>query len=164
MNDFFRESKPALLPYFGLHKNGNHFELRRDTAEINAKLSRMGMFVLLTNADISGEQALQLYREKDGVEKCFDSLKNNLSLKRLRIHSQEALEGLLFIEFISLILYSQMSKTLRESGLNTSLTIPEVLFELRKIKKIRFGRKKTMISEISKQQRRILEAFDISIG
>ena len=57
-----------------------------------------------------------------------------------------------------------MSKTLRESELNTSLTIPEVLFELRKIKKIRFGRKKTMISEISKQQRRILEAFDISIG
>jgi len=55
LNDFFRESKPALLPYFGLHKNGNHFELGRDTAERNAKLFCKGMFVLLTNADISGE-------------------------------------------------------------------------------------------------------------
>jgi len=164
LTDFFTESKPALLPFFGLHKSGNRYELRRDTAQINSKLSRMGMFVLITNADISGEEALRLYREKDGVEKCFDSLKNNLSLKRLRIHSQEALEGLLFIEFVALILYSHISKVLRESGLNTSLSIPEVLFELRKIKKIRFGRKKTMISEISKQQRRILEAFDISIG
>jgi hypothetical protein len=27
----------------------------------------MGMFVLITNTDLSGEQALQLYREKDGV-------------------------------------------------------------------------------------------------
>ncbi len=164
LNDFFAETKPALLPFFGLHKSGSRYELRRDTEEINAKLSRMGMFVLITNADISGEEALRLYREKDGVEKCFDSLKSNLSLKRLRIHSQEAMEGLLFIEFIALILYSHISKVLRESGLNTSLSIPEVLFELRKIKKIRFGRKKTMISEISKQQRRILEAFDISIG
>ena len=163
-NAFFRETKPALLPFFGLHKNGNHFELQRDTDEINAKLSRMGMFVLITNTDLSGEEVLRLYREKDGVEKCFDSLKNNLSLKRLRIHSQDALEGLLFIEFISLILYSHMSKVLRESGLNVHLTIPEVLFELRKIRKIRFGRKKTMISEISKQQRRILEIFGISIG
>jgi len=164
LNAFFRETKPSLLPFFGLHKNGSRFELLRNTSEINAKLSRMGMFVLITNTDLSGEEVLRLYREKDGVEKCFDSLKNNLSLKRLRIHSQEALEGLLFIEFISLILYSHMIKVLRESGLNTSLTVPEVLFELRKIKKIRFGRKKTMISEISRQQRRILEAFDVSIG
>ena len=94
----------------------------------------MGIFVLITNADISGEEALRLYREKDGVEKCFDSLKNNHSLKRLRVHSQEALEGLLFIEFLSLILYSAISKVMRESGLHTTLTITEVLFELRKIK------------------------------
>ncbi|MDY7026952.1 MAG: transposase [Spirochaetota bacterium] len=164
LTDFFTERKPALLPYFGLHKNGSRYELQRDTEAIDATLARMGMFVLITNTDLSGEQSLQLYREKDGVEKCFDSLKNNLSLKRLCIHSQEALEGLLFIEFISLILYSAISKGMRESGLNTSLTIPEVLFELRKIKKIRFGRKKTMISEISKGQRKILGAFDISVG
>lgn len=140
LNDFFTETKPTLLPFW------------------------MGMFVLLTNTDISGEEALRLYREKDGVEKCFDSLKNNLSLKRPRVHSQEGLEGLLFIEFIALIVYSHISKVLRERVLNTSLSIPEALFKLRKIKKIRFGRKKTIISEISKQQRKILEAFDISIG
>jgi len=161
---FLPKVKPSLLPYFVLHKNGNHYELQRNTEAIDAALARMGMFVLITNTDLTGEQVLQLYREKDGVEKCFDSLKNNLSLKRLRIHSQEALEGLLFIEFISLILYSAISKGIRESGLNTSLTIPEILFELRKIKKIRFGRKKTIISEISKNQRNILDAFGISIG
>lgn len=164
LNEFFTERKSHLLPFFGLHKSGSRFELQRNTEKINAKLSRMGMFVLITNADLSGDEVLRLYREKDGVEKCFDSLKNNLSLKRLRVHSQEALEGVLFIEFISLILYSYISKVLRESGLNTSITIPELIFELRKIKKIRFGRKKTMISEISKQQRRILNAFDISLG
>jgi transposase len=163
-NEFFKEQKPALLPYFGLHKEGNRYELWRDNAEINKTLSRMGMFVLITNVDISGEEVLRLYRDKDGVEKCFDSLKNNLALKRLRVHSQEVLEGLLFVEFIALILYAYIRKVLRETGLHTSLCVPEMIFELRKIKKIRFGRKKTMITEISRQQRRILKAFDISVG
>ena len=87
-NDFFTDRKPALLPYFGLHKTGIRYELRRDTEAINTDPSP-GWACLCSspNADISGEEALRLYREKDGVEKCFDSLKNNLSLKRLRVHS-----------------------------------------------------------------------------
>jgi len=158
---FFKESKPDLIQYFVLQKTESKYNILRDNTAIDKSLARMGIFVLLTNTELNGEEVLRLYREKDGVEKCFDSLKNNLSLKRLRIHSQEALEGLLFIEFIALILYSYLSKVLRETGMNKTLSIPEVLFELRKIKKIQFGRKKTIISEISKQQREIFKAFDI---
>lgn len=161
-DDFFKERKPDLIQYFVLQKTGSQYIILRDNTAIDKTLARMGIFVLLTNTELDGEEVLHLYREKDGVEKCFDSLKNNLSLKRLRIHSQEALEGLLFIEFIALILYSYLSKVLRETGMNKTLSIPEVLFELRKIKKIQFGRKKTIISEISKRQREIFKAFDIS--
>ncbi|MBW6481311.1 MAG: IS1634 family transposase [Bacteroidales bacterium] len=161
---FFKERKPGLKQYFVLHKKGRYYELSRNTAEIDHALSRMGMFVLITNSELTGEQVINFYREKDGVEKCFDSLKNNLSLKRLRVHSQDALEGLLLIEFVALILYSYMGKVLREHKLNTKLSIPEILFDLRKIKKIRFGMKKTIISEISSQQRKILKAFDVTIG
>ena len=159
--EFFKETKSDFMQYFGLRKSGSKYILLRDNSEIDRTLSRMGMFVLLTNTELKGEEVLRLYREKDGVEKCFDSLKNNLSLKRLRIHSQQALEGLLFIEFIALILHSYMSKVLRETGLNKTVSIPEVLFDLRKIKKIQFGRKKTIISETSKHQRKIFKAFDI---
>lgn len=161
-DDFFKERKPDIIQYFVLHKTGSKYIILRDNTAIDRTLARMGIFVLLTNTALDGEEVLRLYREKDGVEKCFDSLKNNLSLKRLRIHSQEALEGLLFIEFIALILYSYLSKVLRETGMNKILSIPEVLFELRKIKKIQFGRKKTIISEMSKRQREIFKAFDIS--
>ncbi len=77
--------------YFGFHKKGRSFELRQDTEEIDHALSRMGMFVLITNSELTGEQVINFYREKDGVEKCFDSMKNNLALKRLRVHSREAL-------------------------------------------------------------------------
>jgi transposase len=80
------------------------------------------------------------------------------------VHSQQALEGVLFIEFLTLILYAVMRGVLRQTGLNKTLSIPEVLFELRKLKKIRFGRKKTIIAEMTKRQREIFKAFDISAG
>jgi len=160
-DDFFNERKPSLIPYFGLKKRGQKNILVRNDDEIDKALSVMGIFVLLTNTELSGPEVLQLYREKDGVEKSFDSLKHNLDLKRLRVHSQSVLEGLLFIEFIALILYSYMMKVLRESGLNKSLSIPEALFELRKIKKIQFGRKKTIITESSKRNKEIYKAFGI---
>ncbi len=159
--NFFKEVKPDLVQFFGIRKTGSKYILIRDNATIDQVLSRMGMFVLLTNTQLDGQEVLRLYREKDGVEKSFDSLKNSLSLKRLRVHSQSVLEGLLFIEFIALILHSFMIKVLRETGLNKSLSIPEVLFKLRKIKKIQFGRKKTIISETSKHQREIFKAFHI---
>jgi transposase len=163
-DEFFRETQPGLIPYFAVRKSGARYELVRDSASIDAALSRMGMFVLISNSDLSGEEVLELYRQKDGVEKCFDALKNSLALKRLRVHSQQALEGVLFIEFLALILYAVMRGVLRQTGLNKTLSIPEVLFELRKLKKIRFGRKKTIIAEMSKRQRDIFKAFDISAG
>ncbi|MCF7928862.1 MAG: IS1634 family transposase [Spirochaetales bacterium] len=161
---FFQDQKPGLGQYFGLHKNGTRYELQRIPEKIDTALNRMGMFVLITNGEFSGEEVIQLYRDKDGVEKCFDSLKNNLALKRLRIHSQEALEGVLFIEFLALILYSYAQRVLRTTGLTKYMSIPEAIFELRKIKKIRFGRKKTMITEVSKHQRKILNAFETSVS
>lgn len=148
-NDFFKEQKPELMKYFGLRKQGNQYLLLRDNDEIEKTLKRMGMFVLITNTTLSASDVLRLYRDKDGVEKC----KNTMALKRLRIHSQQALEGLLFIDFLSLILYAYILRVLRERKLNKAYTIPEILFELKKLRKIYLGRKKTIITELSKRQR-----------
>ena len=57
---------------------------------------------------------------------------------------------------------THMSKVLRYTGLNKSVSISEVLSELRKIKRIRFGRKKIIISEMTKLQSKLFRAFDIS--
>ncbi|MDX9803750.1 MAG: transposase [Dehalococcoidales bacterium] len=46
-----------------------------------------GFYVLLTNDIKDPLQALEVYRTKDAVEKCFDDLKNHLDMKRLRTHS-----------------------------------------------------------------------------
>ncbi len=65
------------------------------------KRNHIGWFVLVSNHIKDTTKALEVYRSKDAVEKCFDDLKNDLDMKRLRIHSAAAMEGRIFIQFIS---------------------------------------------------------------
>ena len=59
--------------------------------------------------------ALQVYRDKDSVEKCFDDLKNQLDMNRLRMHSVESMQGRLFVQFLALIYMSALRKQIRVS-------------------------------------------------
>ena len=58
----------------------------------------VGWFVIATNDIKDAAKALEIYRQKDTVEKHFDDLKNDLDMKRLRIHTSAAMKGRLFIQ------------------------------------------------------------------
>ena len=72
------------------------------------------------------------------------------------------MEGLLFVEFVAMILRSGMSVVLKNSKLRDSLCIPEMLSELRKLKQIMFGKKKAL-SEVSRTQKDIFAAFGVKL-
>ena len=76
-----------------------------------------GFYVLLTNDIKDPVEALRVYRNKDAVEKCFDDLKNQLDMKRLRIHSSASMDGRLFVQFIALIFMSALRIKMRNTGL-----------------------------------------------
>ena len=158
---YLADQMPGFIPYFKIRKQGTKYVLHRCVEKIDAALSGMGIFVLITNSELSSERILDYYRERDGVEKCFDCLKNNLFLKRLRVHSGDGVEGLLFIEFVALIVRAHIAKVLRETKSLKSLFIPELIAELRKLKQISIGKKK-VLTEISKRQKDIFAAFGIN--
>jgi len=56
-----------------------------------------GFQALLTNSIKDPVEGLQVYRDKDVVEKSFDDLKNQLDMKRLRMHSSATVDGRLFV-------------------------------------------------------------------
>jgi len=81
--------------------------------------------------------------------------------KRLRIHNPGTFEGRLFVDFVALILYSHITKVAREEKIVKDYTVQEIMYELKKIKLIHLGEKKTIITEVSKKQRKLFEKFDI---
>lgn len=121
-----------------------------------------GFFVILTNDIKDPMEALRVYRNKDVVEKCFDDLKNQLDMKRLRIHSSASMDGRLFVQFIALIFMSALRKKMRETGLIDKYTVRELLLEMETLALVHYsGKYGHILTEITKPQRQIMESLKI---
>jgi transposase len=115
-----QEKKPPRRKY----RNSNHFlqthlsytfpltGLSREEAITRAlKLSltgKEGFFALVSNKDFSLHEALQYYREKDCVEKLFNSVKNELHIRPTRCWTQEAIYGSILIVFLAQLVISML--------------------------------------------------------
>ena len=114
--------------------------------------------------NLSKSDVLDHYRNKDLVEKVFDVLKNEMDCKRLRTHNDFTTSGKLFVMFISLLIYSEIIRIMNQEKLFKTLTIKEMLYELRKIKINNFTKDgSTIISEVSIKQKKILKKFEIDL-
>jgi len=84
-------------------------------------------------------------------------------MKRLRVHSDDAMRGRMFVAFLSLILYSWIDKKMREKNLYASYTQDEMFRELKRIKVIELSEERTLLTELSKKQKDILKALGIPL-
>lgn len=123
-----------------------------------------GFQAILSSATKDPVETLQVYRDKDVVEKCFDDLKNQLDMKRLRMHSSEVVNGRLFVQFIALIYMSALRKEMRETNLIKQYTVRELLQEMETLTRIQYsGKYGHIITELTKQQREILKLLNIEL-
>ena len=123
-----------------------------------------GFFVFLSNATKDAVEALRIYRNKDIVENCFDDLKNQLDMKRLRVQNSMTMDGRLFVQFLALIFISVIREKTRCKKELENYTVRELLEEMDTLTKITYsGRYGSIISETTKKQRIIMEAFSIEL-
>ena len=138
--------------------------VEKDATKINRFISKFGCFIMATNQKkLDHKQILDNYRQKDKVEKMFDIVKNELDGDRLRTHNDKTTAGKLFIRFIALILYAELSRTMKETGLFKKFSVKELIAELKKIKQTKIKGRQTIFSELSKRQKIIFKAFDIDV-
>lgn len=129
-----------------------------------ARNSYSGFCGILTNDIKDPVAALRMYRDRDRVEKSFNDMKNSLDMRRLRIHSSEAMEGRFFIQFIALIIKSAIRHEMRSTKLIEKYTVPELLGEMATLNRIKFGGKYgSILTEATKAQRHIMETLGIPL-
>ena len=78
------------------------FELVKKAA-ING---REGFFCLTSSENLTLEEALAIYRQKDSIEKIFNSLKNEIEIKPVRVWSKNSMYGALIIGFLAQLIIS----------------------------------------------------------
>jgi len=122
-----------------------------------------GFLVLLSNTVKDSAHALQIYRNKDLVEKTFDDLKNSIDSKRLRVHLDESMKGRLFIQFIALIFISHISKKAHNKDIFKLFgSVSSILDELKLYNEVSISwQRQKICSERTKAQKVILGAFEL---
>lgn len=123
--------------------------------------SRFGYFVLLSNEIKSPEMALEIYRNKDVVEKAFGNIKERLSCKRMLVSSDASLEGKLFVEFIALIYLSYIKKRMGDKNLFKPYTLQGLLDEVDMIECFTEPGKSLFVGEVLQKQRQIYKDMDV---
>lgn len=134
----------------------------KDEAIADAK-SNYGYFTLLSNDIKDPIEALEIYRNKDLVEKAFGNLKERLNLRRLAVSSEQSLDGKLFVEFIALIFLSYMKKRMQDENLFKDYTMQELLDELDTIECFEVQGMKMQVGEISGRQKTLYERMGITM-
>jgi transposase len=106
---------------------------------------REGFFCLTSSENLTLEEAIILYREKDSVEKIMHSLKNEICIKPLRVWTTKSIYGALLVGFlaqliISLIRYDNpelkntSTKFIKISLMNLTVTVEKLgVFRKRRI-------------------------------
>lgn len=95
---------------------------------------REGFFCIVSSENLTLEQALETYRKKDSIEKIFNSLKNEIEIKPVRVWTENSIYGALIIGFlaqlfVSLIRYDYeelkqtSTKFIKKSLMNLTVTI-----------------------------------------
>jgi len=67
---------------------------------------REGFFCLTSSEKLTLEEALKIYRQKDSIEKIFQSLKNDINIKPLRVWTEKSMYGAIIIGFLAQLIIS----------------------------------------------------------
>ncbi len=124
------------------------------------ELSNSGWLVLISNHIDNAKAAIQIYRDKDVVEKGFLHMKNCLDLARLRVHSDNAMQSKVFIGFIALIITAHIHKVMTENRMYDSYTLKKLIKALERLK-VHYIKNDRIVSPLSKEQKLIFDAFDL---
>jgi len=124
-----------------------------------------GHICFITNDKTIGLAAdsLREYSTRDYIEKDFDEMKNDLDMRRIRVHTDDRMKARLLIQFVAEIYLREIRVRLRDSEECRRLTRKQISSHIKGIYKIKFtGKYKEIRPELSKTQRSILAALGLS--
>jgi len=158
------EDAPMYKKYFIIHETpirGKRYNFNEEA--IHDAEKNYGYFALLSNGIKDPVVALNIYRNKDLIEKSFGNLKERLDMRRMSVASEENFEGKLFVQFVGLELLSYIKKQMDDNGLFKDYTMQSLLDELDIIEYYQQPGKAHHLSEMTKRQHEFYEYMNVEM-
>ena len=138
------------------------------TDVINEEIRLCGYFVIVTSEKMTAEEALILYKSRDGSEKLFRGDKSYLGARSERVYSNESIDTKIFIEFVATIIRSKIYTSLKDEmdkqeKKSNYMTVPAALKELEKIEMLKGADNEYRLDyAVTATQKAILKAFGLT--
>lgn len=115
--------------------NGYFLNYQRKDEEIQKLIDKAGYFVIISSKEMTAQEALGIYRDRDAVEKIFRMEKTYLGNDVFRVHSNEKLESKVFVSFVALIIRNEIYKAMKPlyAKNRKEYTVPKVLRDLERM-------------------------------
>lgn len=98
-----------------------HLKFRIDRERLAAEQVLDGRYALGTNAaHLSANEALTIFKGQDDAEKQFHTVKGPLAVRPVFLHSDERIEGVVFITLVALLVRALLSLQCHQAGLAVS--------------------------------------------
>jgi transposase len=114
------------------------FTFNRINENIEKAKKHEGLFILLTTEiDLSGEEVLKIYRDKDIIEKAFRTIKSEIEMRPFYLNSEESVTGYIFICALAYQVRSILKFLLKKS--NSEMSIEEAFEVLNRLKVVKIS-------------------------
>lgn len=133
----------------------------KDEAVTEAK-RYFGFFALVTNETMDAVTALELYRNKDVVEKAFGNLKERLNMRRTLVSSEQSLDGKMFVQFVALIYLSYIKKQMQNKNMFKKYSITDLFDKLDVIECFEQPGKVLRVGEMVEKQEQVY--YDLGVA
>ncbi len=125
--------------------------------ELDYLLMNKGVMILVSSSEISKEEVVKIYYLRQTAENLFGFSKDDLGIMPLRVHSEEALRGFLFVQFLTLIAFVHIRNKLK-----MDFTVEEALLIMRNLK-CKVYDNEMIICELTRAQKDISEKLNILV-
>jgi transposase len=151
-----------ILRFFDLSDDGGKVAFQRKRNAITARENVCGRMVILTTSEDPWDTVLSRYRSRNDIEFDFRQLKSDLEGGVRYLQTDGTADGLIFVQFVSLILRSELLRRISKSELKGKVWYPDVINELSKLKVSRMG-SKLVLNEVTKKQRDLFVSLKVDV-
>lgn len=158
--DLFGRSAYAYLVLDPIRKGKELSELILDTnneTENGKLLWSCGLMILVSSKKFERSLVISSYYSRQAVEQIFGFFKDDLDSLPVRCHGDETIKGYLFLQFLTLIIFTQL-----RTKLPNKFSVEQALLILKSLKAKVFD-KESLIAEKSKNVRVIFDAFNFIV-
>ena len=123
---------------------------------------KMGTIAVVAKTSFDADEVFEKLKARVEIESLFDTFKNLLHADRSYMRDEAHLQGWMFVNFVSLLLYYEMYEILVNKDLLANYSPKDIILHLSRIYKLKIEGK-WILSEIPKKSRKILEELDFTV-